>query len=67
METNYLKSDDSALYSGMTQTEMVSSLMRKVYLWMALALTVTGVTAFGVAGSSEAVLRHTASAGLWHH
>ena len=57
MEKNYLKSDDSALYSGMTQTEMVSSLMRKVYLWMALALTVTGVTAFGVAGSSEAVLR----------
>ena len=57
METNYLKSDDSALYSGMTQTEIVSSLMRKVYLWMALALTVTGITAFGVAGSSEAVLR----------
>ena len=56
METNYLKSDDSALYSGMTQTEMVSSLMRKVYLWMALALTVTGVTAFGVAGSSAVVL-----------
>lgn len=56
METNYLKSEDSALYSGMTQTEMVSSLMRKVYLWMALALTVTGVTAFGVAGSSAVVL-----------
>ena len=57
METNYLKSDDSALYSGMTQTEIVSSLMRKVYLWMVLALAVTGITAFGVAGSSEAVLR----------
>ena len=57
METNYLKSDDSALYSGMTQTEIVSSLMRKVYLWMALALTVTGITAFGVAGSSAVVLR----------
>ena len=56
METNYLKSDDSALYSGMTQTEIVSSLMRKVYLWMALALTVTGITAFGVAGSSAVVL-----------
>lgn len=56
METNYLKSDDSALYSGMTQTEMVSSMMRKVYLWMALALTVTGITAFGVAGSSAVVL-----------
>ena len=55
METNYLKSDDSALYSGMTQTEMVS-MMRKVYLWMALALTVTGITAFGVAGSSAVVL-----------
>lgn len=57
METNYLKTENSVLYNGMTQTEIVSSLMRKVYLWMALALTVTGITAFGVAGSSEAVLR----------
>lgn len=56
METNYLKTENSVLYNGMTQTEIVSSLMRKVYLWMALALTVTGVTAFGVAGSSAVVL-----------
>lgn len=27
------------------------TLMRKVYIWMALALAITGVTAFGVAGS----------------
>ena len=34
-----------------TLSQVFPALMRKVYLWMALALTITGVTAYGVATS----------------
>lgn len=34
-----------------TQSNVFKALMRKVYLWMTLALVITGITAAGVAGS----------------
>lgn len=36
-------------YSGIVDGSLVSVLMRKVFVWMALALAVTGITAYGVA------------------
>ena len=41
-----------------------SALMRKVYTWMALALVITGVTAFGVANSPTLLMTLMTSRGL---
>ncbi len=41
-----------------------SALMRKVYTWMALALVITGVTAFGVASSPTLLMTLMTSRGL---
>ena len=40
----------------MTAKESLPVLMRKVYTWMAMALVITGITAYGVA-SSPAILQ----------
>ncbi|MBQ8098586.1 MAG: Bax inhibitor-1/YccA family protein [Bacteroidaceae bacterium] len=42
-----------------------SALMRKVYTWMALALTVTGLTALYVAGNEQLAVSVTTGGTLW--
>lgn len=47
-------------------TNVFSALMRKVYLWMALALVITGVTAYGVATSETLMYTlYSNSALMW--
>ena len=41
------------------------SLMRKVYVWMTLALIITGVTAYGVAHSEVLMQSVYESRGVW--
>jgi len=45
-------------------TNVFSALMRKVYVWMTLALIITGVTAFGVANSPTLLATIVTSRGL---
>ena len=45
-------------------TNVFSALMRKVYLWMTLALVITGVTAYGVATSPTLLMTIMTSRGL---
>ena len=45
-------------------TNVFAALMRKVYVWMALALLITGVTAFGVASSPTLLTTIYTSRGL---
>ena len=39
------------LGNGFAVSEAFSALMRKVYVWMTMALAISGVTAYGVANS----------------
>ena len=50
--SNYVKNYDAASY-GMTSTSatVFTVIMRKVYLWMTLALTLSGLTAYYVSGN----------------
>lgn len=47
-------------------TNVFSALMRKVYIWMTLALVITGVTAYGVASSPTLLMSiYSNSAVMW--
>ena len=44
------------------------ALMRKVYIWMTLALSITGITAYGVASSPNLIMAIATNSGLmWVH
>ena len=45
-------------------TNVFSALMRKVYIWMTLALIITGVTAYGVASSPTLLMTIVTNRGL---
>ena len=61
-----LKQFASAKERGWTVSEAFPALMRKVYVWMTLALAITGLTAYGVA-TSPGILQtiYGNSAVLW--
>ena len=40
------------------------ALMRKVYIWMTLALSITGITAYGVASSPNLIMAIATNSGL---
>ena len=40
------------------------ALMRKVYIWMTLALAITGITAYGVASSPNLIMAIVTNSGL---
>lgn len=48
--------DDYALERGESFSLAFPALMRKVYVWMAMALCITGLTAYGVASSPNLLL-----------
>lgn len=55
MNLNGTQSSDFSLQGNYAMSSAFATLMRKVYLWMTLALVLTGFTAYGVA-SSPAIL-----------
>lgn len=61
MERNIYEYNPSVVEAPQSATLSTSSLMTKVYLWMTMALAVTGMTAFYVAGSNESLLYTIAS------
>lgn len=61
MERNIYEYNPSVVEAPQSATLSTSSLMAKVYLWMTMALAVTGMTAFYVAGSNESLLYTIAS------
>lgn len=66
MNLNGTQPSDFSLQGNYAMSSAYATLMRKVYLWMALALMLTGFTAYGVA-SSPAILMaiYTNSILLW--
>lgn len=54
---------------GYDKMEMASlafpALMRKVYLWMTLALAITGITAYGVANNSSLIWTLTTCSSIY--
>lgn len=61
MERNIYEYNPNVVEAPQSATLSTSSLMTKVYLWMTMALAVTGMTAFYVAGSDESLLYTIAS------
>lgn len=61
MERNIYEYNPNVIEAPQSATLSTSSLMTKVYLWMTMALAVTGMTAFYVAGSNESLLYTIAS------
>ena len=61
MERNIYEYNPNVVEAPQSATLSTSSLMTKVYLWMTMALAVTGMTAFYVAGSNESLLYTIAS------
>ena len=51
MNYNELNFDAMTREQGLSMSTAFPALMRKVYVWMALALVITGATAYGVATS----------------
>lgn len=51
MNYNELNFDMTTREQDLSMSEALPALMRKVYVWMAFALVITGVTAYGVATS----------------
>lgn len=61
MERNIYEYNPNVVEAPQSATLSTSSLMTKVYLWMTMALAVTGMTAFYVAGCNESLLYTIAS------
>lgn len=61
MERNIYEYNPSVIDAPQSATLSTSSLMTKVYLWMTMALAVTGMTAFYVAGCNESLFYTIAS------
>ena len=61
MERNIYEYNPNVVEAPQSAALSTSSLMAKVYLWMTMALAVTGMTAFYVAGSNESLLYTIAS------
>lgn len=61
MERNIYEYNPNVVEAPQSAALSTSSLMTKVYLWMTMALAVTGMTAFYVAGSNESLLYTIAS------
>lgn len=49
MDYSNYELDSTSRYDGITTANAFHVLMRKVYIWMTLALIITGITAYGVA------------------
>ena len=64
MERNIYEYNPNVIEAPQSATLSTSSLMTKVYLWMTMALAVTGMTAFYVAGNESLLYTIASSRGL---
>lgn len=64
MERNIYEYNPNVVEAPQSATLSTSSLMTKVYLWMTMALAVTGMTAFYVAGNESLLYTIASSRGL---
>ena len=64
---NYFNRPDDITINDVRSQSAFASLMRKVYVWMTLAMTVTGLTAYYIASSPELFYRlfGQSSATMW--
>lgn len=63
MERNIYEYNPNVVEAPQSATLSMSSLMTKVYLWMTMALAVTGMTAFYVAGNESLLYTIASSRG----
>ena len=64
MERNIYEYNPNVVEAPQSAALSTSSLMTKVYLWMTMALAVTGMTAFYVAGNESLLYTIASSRGL---